>query len=108
MTDKQKEFIRTMRFQGFGYSAISKAMNLKENRVQAYCKKHGLAGSAELTRLNYPIWCEQNNRCLVCGTKLKQPKTGRRKRFCSGRCRTRFCREKKEDTDNDADREIHS
>ena len=31
--------------------------------------------------------------CLVCGQELTQPSTGRRRRFRSGRCRTRDHRE---------------
>lgn len=93
MTDEQKNAIRTMRLKGYGYKAIGKALDLNENRVQLYCKSHGLAGSAELIKLNYPIWCQQNSRCMTCGIKITQPKTGRRKKFCSGRCRTRYFRE---------------
>ncbi len=97
MTDEQKNAIRAMRLKGYGYKAIGKALDLNENRVQLYCKSHGLAGSAELIKLNYPIWCEQNGRCPICGAKVMQPRTGRKKRFCSGRCRTKYCREKKEE-----------
>lgn len=96
MTDEQKEKIRSMRIQGIGYRLIAKELCLKENQVQLFCKAHGLVGSADLTRLNYPIWCYQNNRCLVCGAKLKQAKHGRKKKFCSGKCRTKYCRSKSE------------
>lgn len=96
MTDEQKEKIRSMRIQGIGYRLIAKELCLKENRVQLFCKAHGLAGSADLTRLNFPIWCYQNNRCLACSAKLKQTKRGRKKKFCSGRCRTRYFRENHE------------
>ena len=95
MTELQKMQIRTMRMQGIGYHAIAKELCLKENQVQLFCKAHGLAGDNNLVRLNYPIWCQQNNRCPVCGAKISQPETGRRKKFCSGRCRTRYCREQK-------------
>ena len=96
MTEEQKDAVRMMRFKGLGYGAISKTLNVKEKQIQTYCKTHGLAGTAELTKLNYPVWCQQHNRCMICGMKMKQPKTGRRKIFCSGRCRTRYCRERKE------------
>lgn len=92
MTDKQREEIRKLRLNGLGYKMIAKLVGSKENNVHEFCKAHGLAGSAELVRLNYPIWCKQNSRCPICGAKIIQPKTGRRKKFCSGRCRTRYCR----------------
>jgi len=96
MTKVQKEQVRAMRMQSIGYRVIAKALGLKINQVQIFCKAHGLAGNGEIARLNYPIWCQQNSRCMTCGTKIIQPKTGRRKKFCSGRCRTRYYREKKE------------
>ena len=92
MTDAQKEQVRAMRMQGIGYRLIAKSLGLKINQVQLFCKAHGLAGNGELVKLNYPIWCKENNRCILCGRKLKQPGRGRRKQFCDGRCRTRYCR----------------
>ncbi len=96
MTQTQKTQIRIMRMQGMGYHVIAKELCLKENQVQLFCKTHGLAGDSDLVRLNYPVWCKQNNRCPICGTKIDQPQTGRKKKFCSGRCRTRYCREQKQ------------
>lgn len=95
LTDKQREEIRKLRLSGLGYKMIAKLIDSKESNVYEYCKAHGLSGTPELVKLNYPIWCEQNNRCAFCGSKLKQPKVGRRRRFCSGSCRTRYCRAKK-------------
>ena len=100
MTDVQKEMIHAMRLQGIGYRAIAKSLHLRLNRVELYCKTHGLAGDGSLVRLNYAIWCEMNGRCLVCGEKLKQPKRGRRKKFCSGKCRTAYYRKKHEEDAN--------
>ena len=91
MTETQKAKIFSMRMQGIGYHVIGSTLNLDENQVQQYCKTHGLAGEAGLVSLNHAVWCEQNNRCVFCGSKLEQPRTGRRKRFCSGNCRTKYC-----------------
>jgi len=91
MTETQKEQILSMRMQGIGYRIIGKMLNLNENLVQLYCKAHGLAGDGNLVMLNHDIWCRENNRCILCGRKLKQPRHGRRKQFCDGRCRTRYC-----------------
>ena len=77
--------------QGIGYHVIGNTLNLDENQVQQYCKAHGLAGDAGLVSLNHAVWCEKNNRCVFCGNKLEQPRVGRRKRFCSGNCRTKYC-----------------
>lgn len=100
MTEVQKEMIRSMRLQGIGYRAIASSLHLKLNRVELFCKTHGLAGEGWLVRLNYPVWCEKNNCCMMCGRKLEQPGRGRKKRFCSGKCRTAYCRMKqKQDVD---------
>ena len=95
MTDSQKHQVRAMRMQSIGYKAIARSLGLKINQVQLFCKAHGLAGDNHLVDVNYQIWCQQNSRCPICGAKISQPKTGRRKKFCSGRCRTRYCREQK-------------
>lgn len=95
MTDVQKEQVRAMRMNGIGYRVIAKELGLKLNQVQIFCKAHGLSGPSDIAKMNYPVWCEQNGRCPVCGAKIDQPAIGRRKRFCSGRCRTRYCREQK-------------
>jgi hypothetical protein len=97
LDDTQKDMIRRMRFKGQGYGTIAKQLGMDADRVQDYCRNHGLAGDGNLVRLNYPVWCEQNGRCLICCRKVKQPRVGRRKRFCSGRCRTQYCRERKGD-----------
>ncbi len=99
MTEVQKEMIRSMRLVGIGYKAIARDLNLRRNQVQLYCKTHGLGGDGKLVRLNYEIWCEKTGHCLMCGAKLTQPATGRKKRFCSGRCRTAYCRKKNADED---------
>lgn len=94
MTDTLKEMVRTMRLQGIGYGTIAKRLNLHENNVQLYCKTHGLAGDVSLVKHNYAVWCEKNNRCPVCGSRLIQKHHGRRKKFCSGRCRVKYCRDR--------------
>ena len=95
LTETQKQQILSMRMQGIGYHVIGRTLDLNENQVQLYCKAHGLAGDAGLVSLNHAVWCRENNRCAFCGRKLKQPRRGRRRRFCSGSCRTRYCIMKK-------------
>lgn len=103
MTDTQKQQILSMRMQGIGYHVIGKTLNLDEHQVQLYCKARGLAGDAGLVSLNHDVWCRENNRCAFCGRKLQQPRRGRRRRFCSGSCRTRYCIMRKETEDFHAD-----
>ena len=58
MTEVQKELIRSMRLQGIGYRAIASSLHLKLNKVELFCKTHGLGGDGWLVRMNYPVWCE--------------------------------------------------
>ena len=99
MKQEQKELIRSLRLQGWGYKRIAKELRLNRNQVQLYCKTHGLAGAGEFVKLNLPIWYEQNDRCIICGEKLDRKQRGRTKRFCSGKCRTKYYRAKKQDED---------
>jgi hypothetical protein len=94
---EQKELIRALRLQGWGYKRIAKELRLNRNQVQLYCKTHGLAGAGEFVKLNLPIWYEQNDRCIICGEKLDRKQRGRTKRFCSGKCRTKYYRAKKQE-----------
>ena len=48
-------------------------------------------------KLNLPIWYENNDRCIICGEKLSRKQRGRKKRFCSGKCRTKYYRAKKQE-----------
>ena len=95
MTDEQRKLIRSYRLQGWGYKRIAKGLHLTVDRVQRYCRKNGLAGPGALVNLNLPVWCEHNMRCKVCGKKLTQPSRGRKRHFCSGKCRTAFYRQSK-------------
>ena len=95
MKQEQKELIRSLRLQGWGYKRIAKELRLNRNQVQLYCKTHGLAGVGEFVKLNLPIWYEQNDRCIICGEMLDRKRRGRTKRFCSGRCRTKYYRMRK-------------
>lgn len=97
MKEEQKEIIRSLRLQGWGYKRIAKELKLNRNQVQLYCQTHGLGGQGELVKLNLPIWYENNGRCIVCGEKLSRKQRGRKRRFCSGRCRTKYYRMRKQE-----------
>ena len=44
MTTEQRERIGSLRQEGYGYTAIAKAIGLTKDGVKAYCRAHGLAG----------------------------------------------------------------
>ena len=96
MKDEYKKKIWALRLKGKGYKSIASALELKLDTVMKYCKYHGLGGPAEYVKHNYQIWCVKNHRCPVCGGKLIQHKRGRKKKFCSGKCRSKYCRNKED------------
>ena len=81
MKQEDKELIRFLRLQGWGYKRIAKKLRLNRNQVQLYCKTHGLAGAGEFVKLNLPIWYEQNDRCVICGEKLDRKHAAERSAF---------------------------
>ena len=94
MDKEHKKKIRQYRLSGMGFKSIANTLDLKVDAVRQYCKNNGLDGPAEYVKYNNLVWGGLNQRCPVCGKKLKQPKIGRKKTFCSGKCRTKHCREK--------------
>ena len=42
MTDSQKDRIREMKADGFGYIKIAQALGLSENTVKSFCRRKGL------------------------------------------------------------------
>ena len=92
----QKAQLLRMRMQGIGYAEISQKVGRTEDEVWQYCRSNGLDGDGSSVMENHEKCCRKKSRCRLCGKKLIQPVNGRPRRFCSGRCRTRYCRLNKE------------
>ncbi|QSX09552.1 RNA polymerase subunit sigma-70 [Alkalibacter rhizosphaerae] len=87
MTDFQKQQIREFRIRGVGYRAISSITGLSRDIVRNYCKAYGLDGFARDLNINIKEKIDKQEACLSCGKDLKQPATGRKRKFCSDDCR---------------------
>ena len=87
MTDYQRNMIHEYRVQGMGYKAIGNILGLSRDVVRGYCRKNSLCGDADLVKMNVQVSIEKGILCLNCHKALKQPKTGRPRRFCSEHCR---------------------
>ena len=90
MTGEQKQQIKILRYQGFGYEKIAKSIGLSRDSVRGYCVRNGLNGLAtELVTEYRSIMKEefQSILCLNCGSKIVQNKSGRRKKYCSLSCK---------------------
>lgn len=86
MTNKQKVQIAEYRSQGYGYTQISKMMDLSISCVRTYCKRHGLGGE-----LGYMAPVPSGKYvCENCGRTVAQNPGRKLKRFCSDRCRNQW------------------
>ncbi len=81
MTEYQERQIRGLRMRGEGYKAIASATGLSRDIVRNYCKSHGLEGLASAFTMNMKEQIDKGLACASCGRPLKQPRTGRRRRF---------------------------
>ena len=96
MTDVQRELINAMRHEGKGYRYIARSLNLTESSVEQFCARHGLAGHGSLVKLNVAARNKSRGLCMVCGKPIDQNQRGRKRQFCSAKCRTAYWRMKKE------------
>lgn len=95
MTEDQKNIIREMRYSGVGYKRIARELNLTRDEVRLFCIQNGMQGPGELVPLNLSAWYESIGHCCTCGKGLDQKHYGRKRHFCSGKCRTAYYRQLK-------------
>ncbi len=88
MTDSQKDRIREMKADGFGYIKIAQALGLSENTVKSFCRRKGLNriedGAAALS--------PDGDKCICpyCGAEVEQNPGRKAKKFCSDKCRNKW------------------
>ena len=85
ITDLHARQIREHRMKGSGYKAIALAVGLSRDVVRNYCRGHGLDGHAEVLAVDEQA--HQDGACPNCGKVVAQPRTGRKRKFCSDACR---------------------
>ena len=83
MNDYQARQIREFRMKGVGYRAIASVTGLSRDIVRNYCKAHALEGFGVELTANMKEQMQQGAVCLCCGKPVKQPVTGRKRKFCS-------------------------
>jgi endogenous inhibitor of DNA gyrase (YacG/DUF329 family) len=88
MTETDKEKITKLRLDGLGYKAIATRLNLTRDAVRKYCQRCNLDGTAEAAKLNHKEKVNNGLLCQNCGNEIVQPGRGRKKKFCSDKCRT--------------------
>lgn len=89
MTETQKNQIVEMRKNGIGYRTIGYSIGLSRDVVRNFCISRGMTGVGNrdyITRENL------GKKCKYCLADLGQPITGRKRIFCSDRCRRAWWR----------------
>lgn len=86
MDDRQRQQIRELREEGYGYRRIAQELGISENTIKTYCRRHGLGGVAK----NQVSTDGKEKYCLNCRKVLEQMPGRKPKKFCSDRCRMRW------------------
>jgi len=78
MTKKEKECVRFLRGEGYGYLAIAPRLGISLNTVKSFCRRNGLGGIAEKP---------DRQTCRQCGKPLAQEPKRPARKYCSEACR---------------------
>ncbi len=97
MTDNQKEQIRALRLQGFGYTTVANRLGISKDTVKSYCQRNGLAGKRSNS--------DAESVCPQCGKTIVQSGKYKRRRFCTDGCRKAWWAKHHADIKNGA---VHS
>ena len=76
MNDTQRQQIKKLRGEGYGYGRIAQSLGLSENIIKTYCRRHGLGGVA----INPTPADEDVHHCLCCGIVVAQNNGRKEKR----------------------------
>lgn len=94
MNELQKEQIRNLRSDGYGYKKIAAVLGLSENTVKSFCRRNGLAvGQAQesLPEAEASLIASKEV-CRECGKQIYNTSGHRQRKFCSAECRKAYWR----------------
>ncbi|CAI3674437.1 terminase gpP N-terminus-related DNA-binding protein [Clostridium neonatale] len=90
MTKNEKEKVKILREKGYSYSKIAIVLDISENTIKAFCRRNNLGGIKGIQAKENR---EKNEKCKQCGSELTQSIKGKRKKFCSDKCRRQWWKE---------------
>jgi IS30 family transposase len=99
MNDVQRANIEVLRAKGVSYRLIAKELNINENTIKTYCRRHGLGGVRAKEE-------ETVLKCLNCGKEVKQNKGRKIKKFCCDKCRNKWWNNHLDQVNRKANHEI--
>ena len=84
MDEIQRQKIRKLRSQGYGYLRISSLLEISPNTIRSFCKKENIAG---YIKTGEQLRGKDNLQvCKQCGKKFYQIAGRKNKTFCSDSC----------------------
>lgn len=83
MTEAQQDQIKNLCQDGLGYRKIAAVLELSENTVKSYCRRHGL-------ECRKTVQISKADVCHECGAKLYNTPGHRQRSFCSDECRKKY------------------
>lgn len=96
MTANQEAMIRKMRLAGCGYGQIGKATGLSKNTVTSFCRRKGIESNAD----NHLLICTE------CGKIEPRSAIGRKRVFCSDKCRFSWYNKHRNLTERNAEKKV--
>lgn len=86
MNDTQRQQIRKLRSEGYGYTRISEVLGISRDTIKTFCRRNGLGGA---TKPSDPA-VGDGPFCQCCGVVVEQHPGRKLKKFCSDRCRNKW------------------
>lgn len=84
MNELQRQKIRKLRKQGYGYTRISTMLELANSTIRSFCKKEGIAG---YIKIDEKLTGKDNvANCKQCNKRFYQVAGRKNKIFCSKEC----------------------
>lgn len=80
MNEKHESEIMRMRKNGMSYGKISEMLDISINTVKSYCRRNNIKPLDKLVAAE--------DICLNCGKHIVQCKKVKKRKFCSGECKT--------------------
>lgn len=77
MTERERNLIRAMRRSGRSYQEISSSLMIDKDAVRSFCRTHSIEPAGNPT----------HSFCPECGKEITLSPKGRRRRFCTDKCR---------------------
>ncbi len=89
MTSEEKNQIKRLRAEGYGYKKIADVVGIPHSTIKSFCRRNGLGGRVDSEQKTD----DEIQTCKCCGLPVKQNPGRKEKKFCSYTCRMKWWKE---------------